>query len=255
MNKFKHFGLNPNSDTGMCVAIASDNLHDICGLFDFFDHNEVDVNKVMGNGFYLVHLAADLNAVECLKFLIEKGAEVNVLDAHGNSPLMLAVNYNHEECIDILLQAGADPNLAGEQVFTGGDSFMQDCLSSVEDVFLFQKLIEHGAKFHVSGGDKICPIFHYISMGRNTMLLELALQQIPKDKIDEVRDSEGKTILMSAVYDNDFPFIMGLLDSGADPNAVDNNGASVYQHALRGIEDGTSEWVLCLLEKAGAHKS
>jgi len=45
------------------------------------------------------------------KFLIEKGAKVNVQDKYGNTPLIFALQSNPEyETIKYMLKVGADPN-------------------------------------------------------------------------------------------------------------------------------------------------
>ena len=47
--------------------------------------------------------------LEVLKFLISKGADVNIRDAQGNTPLFYA--FGNQEAVDILLAAGADKSL------------------------------------------------------------------------------------------------------------------------------------------------
>ena len=47
---------------------------------------------------------------ECLKALLEKGAEPNVRDLKGKSPLAVACRTGAPDCIGLLVAAGADVN-------------------------------------------------------------------------------------------------------------------------------------------------
>ncbi len=46
-----------------------------------------------------------------VRFLISRGAAINVQDARGNTPLLLAVNGSCQDCIDTLLARRANVNL------------------------------------------------------------------------------------------------------------------------------------------------
>ena len=45
------------------------------------------------------------------RFLLERGADVNALDASGGTPLLYAVQHRDDGIVDVLLRAGADVNL------------------------------------------------------------------------------------------------------------------------------------------------
>lgn len=42
--------------------------------------------------------------------LLQKGADVRIMDMHGDTPLHLAMAHRNREMVDVLLDAGADPN-------------------------------------------------------------------------------------------------------------------------------------------------
>lgn len=54
--------------------------------------------------------AAITGNVDCVKLLIESGADVNVRASSGQTPLMWAVNKGNRDCISALLDSGADVN-------------------------------------------------------------------------------------------------------------------------------------------------
>uniref|UniRef100_A0A0G4G1Z5 3'-5' exonuclease domain-containing protein n=1 Tax=Chromera velia CCMP2878 TaxID=1169474 RepID=A0A0G4G1Z5_9ALVE len=59
-----------------------------------------------------LHVAASTNAVECLRLLLEAGADVETRALRSNfTPLMCAAYRGYLDCIQLLLERGADPSL------------------------------------------------------------------------------------------------------------------------------------------------
>ncbi|XP_044531630.1 ankyrin repeat and SOCS box protein 1 [Gracilinanus agilis] len=57
-----------------------------------------------------LRIAATAGHGNCVDFLIQKGAEIDLVDVKGQTALYVAVVNGHLECAQILLEAGADPN-------------------------------------------------------------------------------------------------------------------------------------------------
>ncbi|XP_060091660.1 ankyrin repeat and SOCS box protein 1 [Heteronotia binoei] len=57
-----------------------------------------------------LRIAATGGHGHCVNFLIQKGAEIDLVDVKGQTALYVAVVHGHLECVRILLEAGADPN-------------------------------------------------------------------------------------------------------------------------------------------------
>lgn len=72
-----------------------------------------NVNGINNNGFAALHYAAQNFSIDIAELLLENGADVDVLDAHGNSPLFKAVfnSKGREEMIKLLLKHGANKEL------------------------------------------------------------------------------------------------------------------------------------------------
>uniref|UniRef100_A0A182JF65 Ion transport domain-containing protein n=2 Tax=Anopheles atroparvus TaxID=41427 RepID=A0A182JF65_ANOAO len=64
----------------------------------------------------LLHCAVRSNAIECLKFFITHGANVNALERNGTNPIHLAADLGHTQCLAALLESPmADPNVRIKQ--------------------------------------------------------------------------------------------------------------------------------------------
>lgn len=65
------------------------------------------VTRRLKNGRHPMCIAADFGQVEVLQFLVQHGADVNVVDGLDMTPLLCAVYESHKDCITFLLSKGA----------------------------------------------------------------------------------------------------------------------------------------------------
>ncbi|GBM77471.1 Ankyrin-3 [Araneus ventricosus] len=73
---------------------------------------KIDVNFKSSSHFVPLHYAARGGHADVAQFLINKGAEINARNLHGNTPLHIAAEKGHDAVVAILLQYGADINAA-----------------------------------------------------------------------------------------------------------------------------------------------
>lgn len=79
---------------------------------------EEDVNRTLDGGRTPLHYASDSGDVDTVKFLLGRGADVNLKDKHGITPLLTAVYECHTGCVEILLSKGADKTVKGPDGLT-----------------------------------------------------------------------------------------------------------------------------------------
>ena len=69
-----------------------------------------DVNaSTPAEGATALHGASYEGSLECVRYLLEKGANVNLSDDDGWTPLHAAVCGKKRKCVDLLLKASCDP--------------------------------------------------------------------------------------------------------------------------------------------------
>ncbi|XP_076640389.1 myotrophin homolog isoform X1 [Colletes latitarsis] len=68
--------------------------------------NDIDVNQMI-DGRTPLHYAADYGQSEVIRYLLEKGANVNATDKHGITTLLAAIWEGHTNCVKLLLEKGA----------------------------------------------------------------------------------------------------------------------------------------------------
>ena len=60
------------------------------------------------NGDTAMHIAACQNNENMISFLLDMGANPNVLNQQGQTPVMKAAEYGHVQSLQILAEAGSD---------------------------------------------------------------------------------------------------------------------------------------------------
>ena len=159
---------------------------------------------------------------EVVRLLLAAGAGPNTNDGgrpRYRSALKGAVEADNGEVAEILLAAGADPN-AGQPVVEAVGREDRRCLRA---------LLARGAR--VAGTWAIgAAVFH-----DDAVALTLLLDALRAGGGDAVR--AASEALPEAAGTAGLPLVAALLDSGADPAAVDGEGVSAYRHAVRAGHD------------------
>ena len=60
-------------------------------------------------------LSAQEGHLDCVKFLLQKGACIHARDNNGDTALILSAQEGHLDCVKFLLQQGANVTLKGQQ--------------------------------------------------------------------------------------------------------------------------------------------
>ncbi len=152
---------------------------------------------------------------EYVKWLLERGADVNAATSDGNTALHLAAQKGHTDIVKLLLEYGADPlasNVRGKRAYD---------LSSNEEIkeILFK---------HVSKGKDLNIELLEASKGGD---LEYAKWLIKKKTNPNITLYDGNTPLHLAAQQGHLNIVKLLLDNGADPLAFNVEGYRAHHLA------------------------
>ena len=139
----------------------------------------------------LLHIAAQSNQEEIVKFLLENGADLNIRNADSNTPLHLAVARDHFEITFILVAAGAEIDTKG----TGGWTSLH-LAAYMGHVDIANHLVSHkGADLHIRDDGGSTALHCAALKGHDTIIKLLFL----KDAEINALDKEKLTPLDAAI--------------------------------------------------------
>ncbi len=203
--------------------------HDVKAL-DSAISEGADVNFRGAEQKTLLHYTAgNEKYISVLKRLILKRANLDAVDAYGNTPLHYAVLAKNVAATHMLLRAGAKPYIAnnkGETVldYDGGNDE------------LLKNIVKAGS------------ILHYVLKTAGNKDIAKHVQFLIESGVDvNLKNSDGCTPLHYAA-NLALPILTLLLESGADINAVDNEGKTALMYAFSAINCRSAMKLL----KAGA---
>ena len=215
-----------------------------------------DVNQELSN-------AINANDTERVKFLAEKGADLNKPDPQGWLPLQNAARQRKDGMIATLIELGADPNHAAEDGTTplitaamrdhvpsvkallekgadieepGPEGYRPLALAIAESKYEAAKaLMEGGADVSVaSGADGLTPLMLIAAqtgpaegarfLPGSTRPSDIAKGLVERGADVNAKSKSGVTALMIAATHNSAPMIGLLMDAGAEPSIKNNLG-------------------------------
>ena len=173
------------------------------------------------------------NDISAVKELIASGADINhQQERYGHTPLIIACNYNYKELAKFLISKGADINIRGKD----GSSALIAAGSNSQE--LVELLLSKGADVNAKMLDGT-GVFTQCIIGILGKRVSIELAEILLSKganIDEAPtsgDAEGYTNLIMAARNNNEKLVRFLIKNGANVNAKTKNGATALSLAVK----------------------
>lgn len=236
----------------MTSAVATDSGGGIECLRFLLD-NGADVNmQCPTRGAALHHAAAHMSHSEnrqCIRLLLERGADVNLPGGEYGYPLqaMCCDGYVKPSDIELLLDRGADVNARGGYYGTALQALFSNKWVEVQHKMDVAKLLlDRGADVNVQGGFYGSAL-HSACYGVDAMGSMQFLLENGADLSAEV--GYHGTILQAACCNIDIPLAQLLLDLGANVNASGGEFGSALQAAASGCSWDSYRLVVMLLSK------
>ncbi|MBI5133388.1 MAG: ankyrin repeat domain-containing protein [Thaumarchaeota archaeon] len=239
------------------------------------NYSPTEIREILNSkdifGSTLLHTAAWLSLHELTKLLIENGADVSNLDIRGRTPLHFAAHLRNSLVALVLIKNGADVNVTDVDGFT--PLYHAVSRGIPETVSL---LLANGADPNARVGLGKFSLLDIAVMGRHNQIAELLSRQIAlnkklfnsvaKDNLEEVRlsletgaqpnatDEDGNSPMHIAVKINaSVATVEFLLKRGAYPNTPNKEGLTPYQLACS--NGSISQMSLMQQHGAGVYKS
>lgn len=173
-----------------------------------------------------LYKAAGEGRTEIVKYLIEKGADVNFRGKEwGHTPLSEAAGRGFDDVIEVLLKAGADPKIKDRNGYTafavaalGGQVDAAEALLKVSDV---NAADNYGNTLLMAA----------TTTGQTEAIRWLVSKGADVDKVSQL-EYGGRTALISAAEVGALESARTLLELGANPHLKMKDGGTALSHAL-----------------------
>ncbi len=196
-------------------------------------------------GMTPLHLAVENASLDLARWLLDAGADPNHTLPEGETVLMTAARTGDPEVLELLLDRGA--TVDARESWQGETALMWAAAGDHADAV--RVLVEHGADIDARStlheferrrqGQSVLPLGDWTALmiaaredarGAGRTLLDTGADP-------DIADPDGATALAIAVINGNWEFGRLLLESGADPNLVDTSGmgplyAAVDMHTL-----------------------
>ncbi|XP_059488485.1 uncharacterized protein LOC132204174 isoform X2 [Neocloeon triangulifer] len=193
-----------------CIRGKLDNVQYFLGL------NGFSVDKKGKQGKRALHWAAEKGHSDVAKFLLSKGADVNVRNDDNDTPLTLAAHFSNEEICRFLVDNGADLKAVDSD---GDDALNLACLTGkLENVQYFLGL--NGFSVEKKGKQGKTALHMAAEKGHS----DVAKFLLSKGADVNVRNDDNDTPLTLAARFSNEEMCRFLVDNGADLKAVDKDG-------------------------------
>ena len=224
------------------AACFQENTQDVQTLLDA----ETNVSHASSAGHTPLHIAVAKSNINLVTLLLNHNADVNSLNSDQQTPLHVAVDKGEEAIIHNLLLKKADPSLKDligntslhlalhiKDTMSGfikaGGSVIIDHWSSVPasyqpcNIETVQAIIEHGADVNAVNNRGQTALWFACCDGR----MELVKVLLDKKADPNIADKNEESCLHAAIHGIcSSETVQGLIDHGANVNAVNKDGAS-----------------------------
>eukprot|EP01102_Stenamoeba_stenopodia_P010744 TRINITY_DN3264_c0_g1_i1.p1 TRINITY_DN3264_c0_g1~~TRINITY_DN3264_c0_g1_i1.p1 ORF type:complete len:527 (-),score=124.71 TRINITY_DN3264_c0_g1_i1:1146-2726(-) len=213
--------------------------------------NGANPNAMDIDGMPCLYYCALQSNKEGLQLLIGAGASIDIQDGLGTTPLLRSCYSGELDCMRTLLELGADTSV----VDTEGVGCLHCVVKSKSMAaleLLWEHLPEDQRKREPFDARGRTPLFWAVTQG-DPASIEIAHKLVKDYGSDvEAKDTTGVSVLMAAALKGSLECVKLCIENGADPNEASNTGMTPLHFACLG---GHTECVRYLLENGADPKA
>lgn len=202
------------------------------------------LNFVWPSGTTPLTHAIEQGALETVKELLQNGADINLPNHWGETPLILAAKKGNYAMVKLLLDNGAKVDLQDDSGFTA--------LMRTDNEKIAKLLLDKGANPNHQDEEGWTKLMYIAYAGykadaeKTKALVDLATLLLENGAKVNLQKNRGKTALILALDVCNFAMTKLLLEHGADPYIVDDQGLNAFDVA-RWAERHRDRWDLLSL--------
>eukprot|EP00731_Ephydatia_muelleri_P005630 Em0002g1806a len=219
--------------TALMLASMEGHMECVKVLLD----NGAEINIQDKEGWTTLMKSSRAGHMECVTVLLDKGAEVNIQDTEGWTALMLASRAGHMECVTVLLDKGAEVNIPDTDGWT---ALLR--ASGAGHMECVKVLLDNGAEVNIQDKNG------WTALKKASVAGHIQCVEVLLDKGAEIniQDKDRWTALMSASLAGHMECVKVLLDKGAEANIQNTDGWTALMLASK---VGNMRCVKVLLDK------
>ncbi|MEZ0223002.1 MAG: ankyrin repeat domain-containing protein [Alphaproteobacteria bacterium] len=194
----------------------------------------------------LIH-AAEGGCYECMRLLLEAGADVHLVGEDFRTPLRIAIERQDAQCVRLLLDHGADPGSTAVTKRPDGTKYA----AGTTDLQV--------------AGESTPEIMQIVSEAdRKFALIRMAQEKVPPDPAAvqallaggipvDLRDDNGHTALMQACINRHTAVVRLLLEYGANPEVTMDTATTALYFACKNTNRPPAPDIVKMLIDHGAN--
>ncbi|XP_071636453.1 uncharacterized protein [Temnothorax longispinosus] len=225
------------------LAVANGHLQVVKILLQY---KKIDMDAKCNDDFTILHIALQENNLEMIKYLVDKGCNINVKNASGSKPIHIVAREGYKDIVEFFLSKGLSINDRGE--------FNQTLLHFAAmkgHLEVAKYLISQGADVNAKDVNGLTPMHVAANFGYNDFI-EVLLKigavynavdyKYCKKPLDMSNDENVINLLTSteelfeAVKLNRLSDVENYIKAGAVVNAKNAKGTSLHYAAWKGYD-------------------
>lgn len=234
--------IDENQDTALHSIIKKGHHKTLLHLLTY----SPNLNLRNGSGHTPLYIAASTNQLESVASLIQFGANIYITDNEGDNSIDIAVKMEHRAVVEHFLSLGQrlristlhhitnhmfmqlERGVDGDSVYALGKTYLHWSIV-VKSFRLTQALLDKKVNPDASDGNGYTSL-HYAALQDENETLKLLIQS--GCSINKRHRDDGRTALHLAIQSGNFEAANTLLQAGALPTVLDENGQSPLHYLM-----------------------